>query len=169
MPPRARKSAKITTPPLPDENVDDALAVINSPEAIAPILDDGAQAIPAALQFTTAAADEDSSEVSDAEVLPFTVDGTVLHAIKPTPEQWGVLMGMISGASTITDRIFGMQQFASHVLDESSYLYVQSRLLDRTDRFGTEVYSNMLTAIIDAFAPKLNREESRRAARASHR
>lgn len=170
MPPRPRTSKSKTSAPLPSEGVEDALAVINTPEqALNPPLDDGGSAIPAALQFTTSTGDSDTGEVEDADVLEFSVDGTALHAIKPTPEQWGVLMGLMANVSTVAERIHALQTFASHVLDETSYMYVQNRMLDRNDKFGTDVYNKMLNAIIDHFSPKMNREERRRLARDTHR
>ncbi|MGW4123619.1 hypothetical protein [Nocardia sp. NPDC004711] len=170
MPPRTRKPVKPANP-LPAEGVEDALTVINEPElVIPPVLDDAERPIPAALQFTTGSGEDSADpEISDDDILEFSIDGHTCVAIKPTEEQWGVLMGMISGSSTMPERVFAMQQFASHTLDEESFHYVQRRLLDRTDEFGTEVYHKVLTAIIDHFSPKLNRTERRRVARNLHR
>ncbi|WP_282775873.1 hypothetical protein [Nocardia sp. CC201C] len=169
MPPRTRQPK--TAAPLPAEDVDTALTVINTPDqVIPPVVDDDARPIPAALQFTTGDGDEQASEeIAEEDILEFSVDGHVLVAIKPSPEQWGVMMAMLSKSATMAERIHAMQQFASHVLDEPSYLYVEGRLLDRRDRFGTEVYTQMLNAIIEHFSPQLSRRDRRRLARDMHR
>jgi hypothetical protein len=173
MPPRARRTpaAKKATAPLPTEGVDEALTVLETPEkVIPPVLDDGGTPIPAALQFTTDSSDDDPDpEIPDEDILELSVDNHLLVAIRPTPEQWGVMMAMMAGSSTMAERWQAMQTFASHVLDEPSYMYVQGRLLDRNDKFGYTVYEKMLRSIIDHFSPDMNRAERRAQARYLHR
>ncbi|MBF6298214.1 hypothetical protein IU459_11750 [Nocardia amamiensis] len=172
MPPRERKSAaKKTSALLPTEGVDEALTVIETPEeVIPPVVDDTGATIPAELQFTTGSDETDAEpEIADEDILELSVDGHVLYAIKPTVEQWGAMMAMMSRAATMADRIHAMQKFASTVLDEPSYQYVESRLMDRNDKFGHEVYDKMLRGIIDKFSPDMNRAQRRAQARLLHR
>lgn len=173
MPPRTRTAAKSTTPrrkpiePLPSEGVDEALEVINGPdEPVAPVVDDAGRAIPLELQISSEDDDGDSgSGDSDEDMFEFAVDGHTIIAWRPTKEQWGMMMGMMSRASTVADRIHAMQVFAVNVLDETSYLYIETRMLDRKDRFGTKTFSKVLNLVIDHFSPDLNREERRQLAR----
>ncbi|MGV9742872.1 hypothetical protein [Nocardia farcinica] len=163
MPPRTRKPR---TEPLPTEGVAEALTVLETPEqVIPPVVDDVGAVIPPELQFTTPDTDDGDAEVPDEDLLEFSVDGEILIAYKPSPEQWGVLMAMMSTASTMADRWQAMQTFSATVLESASHMYVQRRLLDRTDRFGVETFDKVLQGIIAAFSPTPNREQRRAAAR----
>ncbi|MFI7527478.1 hypothetical protein [Nocardia salmonicida] len=156
---------KKTPAPLPTELVDEALAVIETPEqVIPPIVDDSDTAIPDDLIFTTP--EGPAPEITDDDILEFKVDGQKLIAIRPNPDQWGVLMTMLARSATIADRVAAMQNFASTVLDEASFLYLQNRLLDREDLFGSEKFDEILTKLIKKFTPEGNRAERRAAARA---
>lgn len=162
-----RRPRKKAAEPLPREGVDDALAVINGPdEPTPPVLDDQERAIPAELQFSTDDDDGDGgTEDGDDGLVELNVDGDTVIAFRPTKEQWGALMGMMSRASTVADRIHALQLFSSHVLDEASYLYVERRLMDRKDKFGQKTLTRVLNAIIDHYSPDLSREERRQLAR----
>nr|WTA71319.1 hypothetical protein OHB51_35585 [Micromonospora sp. NBC_00855] len=156
---------KKTVAPLPTELVDEALAVIETPEqVIPPKVDDNDLAISDDLIFTTP--EGPAPEITDDDMLEFQVDGQNLIAIRPNPDQWGVLMTMLARSATIADRVAAMQNFASTVLDEGSFLYLQNRLLDREDLFGTEMFDRVISAIINKFTPEGNRAERRAAARA---
>lgn len=162
-----RRSRKQKAEPLPREGVDDALAVINGPDdPIPPVLDDQDNPIPAELQFSTDDDDGDEgNKTGDDGLVELKVDNDTVIAFRPTKEQWGALMGMMSRASTVADRIHALQLFASNVLDEASYLYVERRLMDRTDKFGQKTFTKVLNGIIDHYSPDLSREERRQLAR----
>lgn len=153
------------TAPLPTELVDEALAVVETPEqVIPPKVDDSGSPIADDLIFTTPTGP--APEISAEDILEFEVDGQTLIAIRPNPDQWGILMTMLAKSATIADRVAAMQSFASTVLDEASFLYLQGRLLDREDLFGTELFDKIITALIKKFTPEGNRAERRAAARA---
>lgn len=159
--------------PLPSEGVEAALDVIETPdEVIPPTVDESGVEIPADLQFVTPARGDESEEVSEDDLLEFTVDGEVLIAIKPNAEQWGMLTALIAKSATFADRAHGLQTFASYVLDEPSFLYVQTRLLDRNDTFGGELLGTIIDKLIKHWAPEqtttsraARRQAARRAAR----
>lgn len=156
---------KKTVAPLPTELVDEALDVIETPEKkVPPAVDDTDNAIPDDLIFTTP--EGQAPEITEDDILEFKVDGQTLIAIRPNPDQWGVLMTLLSRSATIADRVSSMQTFASKVLDESSFMYLQNRLLDRDDLFGSEKFDEILTALINKFTPEGNRAQRRAAARA---
>lgn len=156
---------KKTIAPLPTELVDEALAVVETPEkVIPPKVDDTETPISDDLIFTTPAGEAPAITADD--ILEFQVDGRELIAIRPNDEQWGVLMTLLAKSATIADRVAAMQTFASTVLDEASFLYLQNRLLDRNDLFGTEMFDKVITALIEKFTPEGNRAQRRAAARA---
>ena len=156
---------KKTVEPLPSELVDEALAVVETPgKVIPPRVDDDDNPISDDLVFTTP--EGPAPELTPDDILEFRVDGRDLIAIRPNPDQWGVLMTMLSKSATIADRVAAMQNFAATTLDEASYMYLQGRLLDREDLFGTEMFDKIVSALIHKFTPEGNRAERRAAARA---
>lgn len=165
----ATRTRKKTPEPLPTEGVDDALTVIEAPETvIPPVVDDSGILIPDDLIFTTEG-EAAPAEISEDDILEFQVDGQDLIAIRPNPEQWGILMQLLAKSATIADRFASMQAFASAVLDDASFLYLQNRLFDRNDPLGTDLYDKILTRLIERFTPEGNRAERRAAARQARR
>ena len=174
MPPRARKTTTAkASKKLPAEGVADALDVIHAPdEVIPPVVDEDDNPIPRELRFVTPDTDEPADEPVEDDVVEFTVDGQRLIAVRPDREAWGLLIAMLAKSATMADRAHSLQTFAAHVLDEPSYLYLQTRMLTRGDNFGIEMLAQIIDKLIQIWTPEQtpsNRADRRARARAMSR
>ena len=160
MPPRVRKTAPKTPPP---EEVDAALAVLETPEAAItpPPIDADDNVIPEALRFTTS--DAPVEELTDADKVEFEIDGNILTAYRPSGGSWNVLLGGISAAATADHRTNAILEFVDHSCTAETQWYIRQRLHDRTN-FDVDLLAKIVVGLIEHWAPGTPNRAARRAA-----
>lgn len=72
------------------------------------------------------------------------VNKVLCHAYKPSDGQLAVLMASTGRSSSVQERIAGIVNFFTAVLDDESNAYVVGRLLDRRDDFGLAEVSQVM-------------------------
>jgi hypothetical protein len=139
---------------------------VDAPE----VEEDSLPPIPTSLQFFTPKPTEEelaarARERPEADVVSFTIDGQELVATRPSDGAWTLILSAYSNAADLADRTQAIMQFVYASLDEMSRFYVSKRLMDNNDEFGVNVLADVVTALIEQWAPKQNRAARRAAAK----
>lgn len=171
MPPRTRrttttKPSQATGEPTEAE-VAAALDVLDKTDAELDeptLVDDEENPIPESLQFSTAG--KEPKEPTDDEMKVISIDGHELFAFKPERAAWGLLLGALSNSANSADRSYAVMELVNSSFDEPSLLYIHSRLRARGDAFDQELLEKIVLALIEEWAPKMNRAARREQARA---
>lgn len=97
-------------------------------------------------EFTTAL--REVTEPAD-EPMEFSVDGQALVCYQPSDGQLAMLMASVGRHISKTQQVAGIINFFVEVMDEPSHIYLTERLLDRTDPFGLEEVTEIMSWMIE--------------------
>lgn len=103
-------------------------------------------------EFITAAQEEVNAESGADDGLHFMIDDHEVIAYQPNGGQIALTMARMGRHSSVSDRMAGFIDFFVEVLDPDSHTYVVNRLMDRTDPFGLEDVTAIITYLMEEWS-----------------
>lgn len=84
----------------------------------------------------------------------FSIDGTVMHAFKPSGGLLAVTMAEFADGNSEPNQMKAMLDFMAEVLDEDGYDYMIGRLRANDDPFDVEHIEQILTWLMEAWTAR---------------
>ena len=111
-------------------------------------------------EFVTAAKEVSEEQEGRAGVTPFVLDGTQCVARRPKDGQVAILLATTSRQMKETDRIAGVINFFTSVLDDKSYTYIVNRLLDVDDDLGLSDVEDIMMFLVEEWTGRPTKSPS---------
>lgn len=107
-------------------------------------------------EFVTAL--QQSEEEQDS--ITFKIDKREIKAYRPTAAQYAIAMSALGRRNNTGQKLAAIIDFFVEVLDEESQIYVENRLLDRTDPFGLDDVDAILEWMIEEWSARPTEQPS---------